>query len=184
MTIQVLTGDPEEIVLGPGVLFCAPISESDPTTVAGVTGASAWREVGYTEDGSAIDLAYKIEQIKVEEEFYSVKAVVTDVEASVAFKMKQAVRENLALAINLGASGQTGTSSIEPPTPGAEVRVKLALITYEGALWLFRRCINGENLQIDRKKAPNAALLPVKFSLEKPTGQQPWICYPSSAGTI
>lgn len=184
MPPTVTVGDPDTVVLGAGVLYAAPISTADPTTLASVTGASAWREIGWTEDGSVIDLAYKIEAIKVEEEFYPVKYVVTDVEGTVGFKMKQFTRENLALAVNLGADADNDNTALEPPSPGEEVRVKLVLITLDNAMWLFRRCINGENVQIDRKKAPNAALLPVKFSLEKPTGQQPWKVFPTADGLI
>jgi hypothetical protein len=184
MTIEVLTGDPSQVILGPGVLFCAPIGTTEPTTIAGVTGSSAWREVGWTDAGAAIDIAYKIEPVKVEEEFYPVKYSVVDIVMSVGFAMKQFTRKNLLLATNQGAAGANDGTSVEPPAPGAEVRVMLAHITQEGALWLFRQAIQGDDVKIERKKAPTAALLPVKFNLEKPTGAQPWICYPTAGGLL
>lgn len=180
----ILTGDPDEVILGPGALYVAPIATVDPVNVAAVTGSSAWREVGWTDAGSTIDLAYTIEAIEVEEEFYPVKWVTTSVEATVGFAMKQFTRANLALAINAGAAAVNDGTSLEPTTPGAELRVKVAHVTEEGALWIFRRCINGENVTIDRKKAPNAALLPVKFRMEKPVGSQPWMVIPTAAGLI
>lgn len=184
MPVSVTTGDPAEVIMGAGVLYCAPIGTADPTTVAGVTGVSAWREVGWTDKGSTIDNNVTVSPVDVEEEFYAVAYPVTKIEAFVGFAMKQANRKNLALAMNSGADAANDGTAYEPPAPGSEVRVKLALVTLDGALWVFRRCINGENVQISRQKAPNAALLPVKFALEKPTGQQPWIVYPTDAGLI
>lgn len=184
MTISVLTGDPTTVVMGAGVLFVAPIGTTEPTTVAGVTGSSAWREVGWTDKGSVIDNNVTISPVDVEEEFYSVVQAVTKIESSVGFAAKQANRRNLALANNAGAAAANDATSFEPPTPGAEVRVMVALVTLDGALWVFRRCINGGNVSINRQKAPNAVLLPIKFSLEKPVGKQPWICFPNAAGLI
>jgi hypothetical protein len=74
--------------------------------------------------------------------------------------------------------------AFEPPDPGTEVRTKLILITEEGALWVFRQCFQGGNVQITRRKAPNVALLPVQFRLEKPTGESPFIVYPTADGLI
>lgn len=186
------TGNVEEVLFGPGTLYAAPISQADPGTTsdpaatvsAAILAASAWREVGWTDDGSTIDIAYKNEGIKVEEEFYAVKYATTDVEMMVGFNMKQASRRNLALALNVAANAANDGTAIEPPAPGAEVRVKLALITPEGAVWLFRRCFQGGSVKIDRKKAPNVALLPVQFRLEKPQADEPWALWPTSTGQI
>lgn len=188
--MPVTTGNPDEVVMGAGVLYAAPIGTADPTTstaaafAAEVTGSSAWREIGWTDAGSTVENNVTISPVKVEEEFYAVKYPVTDIEAFVGFAMKQANRQNLALAMNAGANAANDDTPFEPPQPGDEVRVKLALVTDDGAAWLFRRCINGESIKIDRKKAPNAALLPVKFGLEKPTGSQPWVCVPNADGVI
>jgi hypothetical protein len=173
----------EEVLLGPGLLYAAPIATADPTD--GTTPLpSAWREVGYTDQGSAIDLAYTTQAINVEEEFYPIRYVTTGVEMAVGFAMKQGSRRNLALALNVGANAVNDDTEFEPPAPGTEVRVKLALITEEGALWVFRKCFQGSNVQITRRKAPNVATLPVKFSLEKPTGEQPFIVFPTEDGLI
>jgi hypothetical protein len=177
------TQSSDEVLLGPGTLYVAPVATADPTS-ASATLPSAWREVGYTEEGSAIDLAYTNVAIAVEEEFYPIRYVTTAVEMSLGFSAKQATRRNLSLALNAGADAASDGTSFEPPAPGTEVRVKLALLTDDGALWVFRQCFQGGNVQITRKKAPNVALLPMQFRMEKPTGYEPFIVFPTAAGLI
>lgn len=177
------TFNTDEIDLGPGVLYVAPVGTADPTS-ASATLPSAWREVGYTNEGSTIDIAYSNTGIPVAEEFYPVRYVTTNVEMSLGFAMKQASRRNLALAMNMGADAANDGTSIEPPSPGDEVRVKIALVTDAGAMWVFRQCFQGGNLQISRQKAPNVATLPVQFRLEKPTGAEPFIVFPTADGQI
>ncbi|HEY1119885.1 MAG TPA: hypothetical protein VGE43_19375 [Acidimicrobiales bacterium] len=177
------TIDTAEVLIGPGLLYVADVDTAEPVS-ASATLDTDWREVGYTDEGSAIDLAYTNVGIPVEEEFYPIRYVTTAVEMSIGFSMKQASRRNLALALNAGADAANDATSFEPPAPGTEVRVKLLLVTDEGALWVFRQCFQGGNLQITRRKAPNVALLPVQFRLEKPTGAEPFIVYPTADGLI
>lgn len=173
----------EEVLLGPGLLYAAPIGTADITDTSTPL-PSAWREVGYTDEGSTIDLAYTNEAVPVAEEFFPVKYVTTGVELAVGFAMKQASRRNLALAMNAGADAANDDTSFEPPDPGSEVRVKLVLETDEGARWLFRQCFQGGTVSIQRNKAPNVALLPVQFRIEKPTGESPFEVFPTSDGQI
>jgi hypothetical protein len=172
-----------EVLLAPGTLYTAVIGTTEPTS-ASATLASAWREVGYTEHGSAIDMNYKTSPIDVAEEFYPIKIPVTGVELAVGFNMAQASRRNLAFALNTGPNEASDGSSYEPPVPGTEVRCMLALLTNEGALWIFRQCLQGGSLSIKRDKAPNVALLPVQFNMEKPTGSQPFKVFPTAAGLV
>jgi hypothetical protein len=182
--MPVLTGDPDQVLIGAGQLYVAPVAQADPANVAAVTGASAWREVGWTAEGSQLSFATTIEQITVAEEFYSVKQVVTNVVASVAFSMSQATSKNLQLALNIAANAANDSTMVEPVTPGDELRFKLVHITEEGALWIFRRVIQTGSLEIARAKAPAVALLPVTFGLEKPAGAEPWAVIPTAAGLI
>lgn len=181
--MPVTTGDADEVLLGPGVLYVAPIGTTEPTN-ASTALPSAWREVGWTDQGSAIDIAYNNEGIPVAEEFYPVKYVTTGVEMSLGFAMKQLTRDNLALALNLGANAAQDATALEPPTPGTEVRVMLVLQTEENARWLFRQALQGGSVNIARNKAPNVALLPVQFRLEKPSSAQPFKVFPNSDGVV
>lgn len=172
-----------EVLYGPGLLYAAPIGTAEPTS-ASATLPSAWREVGYTEDGSALDFAYTNEGIPVAEEFYPVKYATTQIEMSIGFQGKQMSRRNLALALNAGANVVNDGTSFEPPGPTDIVRVMLVLDTDDGARWVFRQCLQGGSVQIKRDKAPNVALLPLQFSMEKPDNAEPFIVFPTAAGLI
>jgi hypothetical protein len=182
----VLTGDPEQVQIGAGSLYVAAIGTTDPANIAAVTGASAtFREVGWTEDGSAISFTTTNEKIFVEEEFYPVKTAVTEVVATIAFVMAQSTRRNLALALNAGHNEANDDTLLEPPNPGEELRVKLIHVTDAGAMYIFRRCLQTGTIELGNQKAPDYKKIPVTFDLEKPAGAvKPWAVKPNTAGLI
>lgn len=175
--------DSNAIQIGAGSLFVAPIGTTEPTT-ATATLPSAWRQVGYTEEGSTFSYNVSTEGIFVAEALDPLRIDSTKREGKVSFSMAEMTRSNLALALNAGAAAVQDGSSLEPPALGAEVRVMIALNTQGGARWLFRRCFQGGEIAVDRKKSPDKALLPVEFQLELPTGAQPFIVFPTSAGYV
>lgn len=177
------TGNVDEVLIGAGTLYVAPIGTADPTSASAAL-PSAWREIGWTEEGSTFEYEISNEGIEVAEEFDVVKYATTSRAASVSFQMAQASRQNLALALNAGANAANDGTSFEPPAVGSEVRVKLALDTDEGARWVFRRAFQGTSISMQRRKAPNKALIAVSFRLEKPTGEEPFIIFPTASGQI
>ena len=74
MTVTV--GNPDEVLLGAGTLYVAPIGTTEPTSASAAL-PSAWREVGWTEDGSTINYVMTSADVNVEEEFDPVKIVTT-----------------------------------------------------------------------------------------------------------
>jgi hypothetical protein len=182
--MPVTVGDPEEVQLGAGVLFVAPLATADPADESDLE-ASAWREVGWTDDGSTITFNTTSEKIYVEEEFNAVKVAVTQVEATVAFAMAQSTRQNLALALNLGANAANDGTILEPPDPGDESRVKLVHVTDEGAIWIFRRAFQTGSIVLNNQKAPDYKKIPVTFDLEVPGGgAKAWAVIPTADGLV
>ena len=179
-----------ETPIGAGLLYVAPTGTTEPTTSADLAAASlpsAWREVGYTEDGSVFKYDVKSEPIPVAEELDPIGYAITDRSGSLEFKMKQATRRNLFLAINSGAAGANDGTTVEPPDPSAMVRVMLLHVSNDASAVrgiLFRQCFNTGGLEIDWSKAPKTPLLPVMFALEKPTGETPWIAFPNANGLV
>jgi hypothetical protein len=166
-----------QVVSGPGLLYVASVGTAEPTS-ATATLDPAFREVGYTTEGTTLKYSIKNEALMVAEEFDPIRYQTTSREGSVAFTMAQSDVQNLALALNLGPTvADTPGAGLEPPAPGTEQRVMLVLKTDFGALWIFRQCINASDLTIAFKKAPNLTTLPVEFRLEKPTGLQPFKVY-------
>lgn len=183
MTVPV-TADAGQVHLGPGILYTAAVATTDPANVAAVTGSSAWTEVGYTENGTTFDYTLTVADIFVEEEFDPVKIATTARKSTLTFQMAQTTRRNLALALNIGSGAANGATQLEPPSPGTELRVKIAWLSEEGALWCGRQCIQAGDLKVARQKAPNKATFPVTFNLEKPSGAQPFFVIPTTVGSV
>ena len=175
--------DSNAIAIGAGTLYVASIATADPTNATAAL-PSAWRQVGYTEEGNTFTYGIETEEVYVAEVLDPVRIDTTKRSGKVAFSMAEMTRQNLVLALNSGAAGVNDTSSVEPPAVGSEVRVNLVLDTLGGSRWVFRRCIQGGEIEIARKKSPDKALLPVEFKLELPSGQQPFIVFPAASGYL
>lgn len=179
---------------GPGLIYVAPLGTTEPTTATAAL-PSAWRPIGYTEEGVTISYEITNEPIEVAEEFDPVRHETTGRSGSVAFSMAEVSRQNLALVLNAGAAA-ANTGSIEPPDPGDEVRVMIALDSAgqadsantapgtTNARWVWRQCLQAETIEMGRGKAPNKALIPATFRLEKPAGAKPFIVYPDANGNV
>lgn len=178
----------------PGLIYVAPIGTTEPATASAAL-PSAWRPVGYTDEGATVSSNTTVEGIPVAEEIYPIRYATTAADHSVAFAMAEVSRQNLALALNAGADAAT-TGIIEPPALGAEVRVMVIIDTAgttttanqapgsTNARYIFRRCYQGGTIDMGFRKAPDKRLIQVTFNLEKPDGAQPWGAYPDANGNV
>jgi hypothetical protein len=77
---------------------------------------------------------------------------------------------------------------LSPVASSAEVRVMLFWLSEQTGAnqfgFLARQAYNTGGLEISNKKAPDKRLLPVEFSLEKPTAAEAWTFMPSTVGAI
>jgi hypothetical protein len=177
-------GTPTNVLLGPGDIYVAPLGTAEPASASAAL-AAAWRAVGYTEEGNTFEYEIRTEPIEVAEEFDPVKIAMVGRSCSVTFSMAELTRQNLALALNMGAAEANDATSLEPPDPGAEIRIMLVFDAEESAArWIFRRAFSSDAIEIARKKAPDKALVPVKFALEKPTGAKLFKVFPGSDGRV
>lgn len=177
-------GEPADIQLGPGLLYVAPIGTAEPTSASAAL-ATAWREIGYTEEGTSVTFEIESEKVFVAEELDPVRVVTTGRATAVAFQMAEITRRNLALALNVGANEADDGTWFEPPDAGDEVRVMIVHEPEEPASrWIFRQCFQTGSIEIARKKTPDKALIPVEFELEKPTGLKSFRAYPDADGRI
>jgi hypothetical protein len=182
-------GDPDAVVLGPGLLYVGDASAADPADATTPPSATAFRPVGYTEEGSSFAYETTSEDITVAEENDPIRTVPTGTSSTLSFSMAEMTWQNLLLALNAGSSAGTvpptmPTEPIEPVEPGSEVRVKLIWDSDYGSRWIFRQCVQSGTLTIDRKKAPDKGLLPVEFKCEKPSTGAPFAVIPSADGLV
>lgn len=179
-------GTPGNVTLGPGRLYYAPIGTSEPASCSAAL-PSAWKVIGYTEEGTEVSTDMTVEDIEVAEELDPISSAITGRTGTLEFKMAQATRKNLYLALNKGASTTNDATTLEPPDPSAMVRVMLLHVSNDaGAVrgTLFRQCFNVGGLEMDFSKAPKKVLQPVTFKLEKPTSKTPFIVFPNASGII
>lgn len=181
-------GDPSSVVLGPGLLYVGAADADDPVDADTALATADYRPVGYTEEGSSFAYETTTEDVTVAEENDPIRTVPTGTTSTLSFSMAEMTWENLLLALNAGASAgtvpPTAPTMIEPVVPGEEERVKLVWDSDYGSRWVFRQCIQSGTLTIDRKKAPDKALIPVEFKCEKPAGAAPFAAFPSPEGLI
>lgn len=181
-------GNSDNIGLGAGRLYVAALGTAEPTDASSAL-PSAWRPVGYTEDGTTFTADITSDPVEVAEELEPVRWDNSSRRLSVAFSMAEVTRRNLALALSIGAAEANTAEYLEPPTVGSEVAVMLVWDSDEtpsaaNSRWLFRQAKPSGSIAIQRNKTPNKALIPVTFNLEKPSGLQPFRVYPDSAGRV
>lgn len=177
------TGTASEVRTGPGTLYVAALGTTEPASAT--ASLSSWRDVGYTADGIRFRRTVNTSPVMVDQEFEAVSHATDSVESSIATNLAQINRTNLALALGVGAA-EAATGTLEPPTPGQELRVMVLHQTDDGALWLFRKCFQVGTIEIASQKGANKRVIPVEFRIEKPDGAKPFKVYPSltSAGVV
>lgn len=176
-------GDSANISVGPGLIYAAPLATADPTNATTAL-PSDWVPIGYTEDGFSLTTSVTVEEVMVAEEAEPVLTFTTRRSTQVEFQMAEATAANLCLALNQGVLDPGDITAVEAVDLDDEVRIKIVHQTREGARWLLRKCYNGGNLAIARRKAPQKALLAVQFKLEIPSGAKPFKVFPNADGLI
>lgn len=181
-------GNANNIVLGVGRLYVAPIGTTEPTNCSSAL-PSAWRAVGYTQEGSALTSDKTMEAVEVAEEIDPLRYVATRRMNTLVLSLAEVTRQNLALVMAQGANVTNDASSFDAPDPGTEVAVMGVwdLLDTPGPTnirWIFRQMKPGGALTIPRRKGVEKAVLPVTFNLEKPSGLAPWRVFPNSSGLV
>jgi hypothetical protein len=188
MTAGGVTGN---VHLGPGRLYVATLATADPTSASAAL-PSAWRAVGYTEQGSAFSTVLTNSEVLVEEEVDPILYVLSKRANTLAVALAETTRQNLALSLGdmTGAFAVNDGAGLEPPDPGVEAACKIVWDSSDDATdgsnrrWLFRQAKPGGTINIPRRKAPNKATIAVTFSLEKPSSARAYKVFPNSSGAI
>jgi hypothetical protein len=172
------------ILTDPGMLWIAPIGTADPTnTVAGSVftddPAVAYIPLGATQDGITFNYSTTVEPIRVAEFFDPIRYSTTERGGSMAFTLASLTLSNLSRAMNAGTAaltalsgtGATSLFKFEPPDPGTEVRSMVLWESTDKTLRILgRQVIQGGEVSMAFKKAPDIAGIPCTWSFEIPTG--------------
>jgi hypothetical protein len=182
-------------LVGPGWLFIAPLASTEPTnTVAGslFTDAwpAAWLPLGATEDGTEFTYGSTVESVTPAEFFDPVAYYTTARAGTVTFNLANFALSNYRRALNGGVAALTATSgsgatalyTVEPPTPGAEVRCMIGWESQDSTVRMVaRQTLQGGEITTGFKKAPTWGLIPCTFNLEKPASAQPFTIWSAGA---
>lgn len=176
------------ILTDPGYLFIAPLATAVPTnTVAASVFSDAWGAswlpLGATEDGSALNYNSTVEAVSVAEFFDPIRYSTTGRAGSVAFNLAHFALNNWRRAMNggitaLAATSGTGATSlftVEPPTPGTEVRAMIGWESQDNSVrFVAYQCLQGGEISSAFRKAPAFGLIPCTFQMEVPASGKPF----------
>lgn len=116
------TGVASEVLVGPARLLIAPIGSTLPTldgSVDPVIWDAAWKEVGYTEDGTMLAYNPTVKDIMVDEEMAPVKKILDAEKATISCKASQSTLKNLNATIaastytHVAAGANAETTTLE-----------------------------------------------------------------------
>jgi hypothetical protein len=124
-------GTPTNVLIGPGLLYVAPIGTAEPASATATLDA-AFRASATPRTATSSATSVEREAIEVAEEFDPIKYKTTVAARVDLVQDGRDHPQNLALALNMGADA-ANTGTIEPPDVGAEVRVMILLETEDGA---------------------------------------------------
>ena len=178
-------GSSSNVVVGPGRIYFAPLGTAEPASCSAAL-PSAWLSVGYTEDGSQVEIGQTSAEVEVAEELDPVRYVNVKRTTKVTFAMAEMTVRNLALAMAAGAGRANSTASFEPPDSGTDTAVMLVWDSMDtpdatNERWLFRQAKATGNISIARKKSPAKSTIPVEFNCERPSAAKSWLVFPNSS---
>ena len=179
------------ILTDPGYLFIAPLASTLPSnTVAGSVFTDswpvAWLPLGATEDGHEFAYSTTVEAITVAEFFDPIQYSTTQRAGRIAFNLASFGASNYRRALNGGVAALAATSgtgatalyTVEPPTPGNEVRCMIGWESLDNTVRrVCHQTIQGGEITSAFKKAPSMAVVPCSFQLEVPSSGVPFSTY-------
>lgn len=184
-------GNADNIKLGPGRVYFAAVGTTTPTSASASLPSADWTPLGYTEQGSEIEIAITTEGIEVEEELDPVIYGVTQRETKFRVQAVETVVSNLAAALGAGAERDDDATVFKFPAPSAIAPIKLVWdsdedpTTNSNSRLIMLKAYPSGTVRIGRRKAPNKATVPMEFTLAyDSTEETPVIAFPNNSGLI
>jgi hypothetical protein len=165
-------GTPAAVKVGPGLIYVAKIGTTEPTTVSATLPSANWVAIGYTEEGSTFTTETTYEDVMVAEELDPIRVLPTARVTTFEFQMAEISAQNWNIAMNGGTIGTptTGYVTFEPPALGVEQRLMVVWNSDDNQeRLLLRQAVSTGAIAVPRRKAPDKALIPIAFKVEKPT---------------
>lgn len=158
-----------QLALGPGTLRLAPLGSPEPADLV-TPWDVAWTGVGYTKEGSKVSYELDTGKVEAAEEIDPIHIAINSRDLKVAFVMLQLTASNLRTALNGGTiTAGAGIVTFEPHAPGDEQRIMLGFESEDGTeRWVFREGLQTGNVELERKRGNDSAVIASEFQLAKP----------------
>lgn len=171
--------DTDEIVVAPnGTIWVAPVGTTAPATEVAAP-AAGWVDLGYaSEDGVTFNDARTLEAIPVWQLFHAARRIVTEVETTISFVLRQWNKETVPLAFGGGtvSTPTAGHFKYVPPAAGAIDDRALMVDWVDGSK--HYRLVVPKGTATDAVETnltrTAAADLPIGFSVLGTDGVDPW----------
>jgi hypothetical protein len=170
-----VVGNSELVRIGPGKLWVAPYGTALPTALDDPPNA-AFREVGFTTEGSVTNYEQTSEGVEVAERLRAIKSIITGVELTFEVTLAQLSMENLALAMNAPATAIKTTAEEKIftfPKAGGTARVSLIWQSDDNLeRQVAVKCFAGGSISIPRRKGVEPAAVNIVFTIEENSTQE------------
>jgi len=184
-------GNAANVSLGPGRIYYAAVGTTTPISASAALPSADWVPVGYTEDGSELEISVTTEGVEVEEELLPVLYSSTKAEVKFKYQAAEATLPNLAVAVGAGAGYSAAATTFKFPSPADLVAVKLVWDSHEDPTTsgnrriVFLKAYAVGTVNVARKKAPDKSTIPSEFLCAyDETEETPFIAYTPASGLI
>jgi len=158
---------------GPGTLYYGSYGATEPadSAVASTPAASAWTDVGGTDDGSTLKIEMTYSEMKVDQVVDVPGRRLTKRDTSLATNLAEPTLDNLALVLNGGTvDDQSGYSTYDPADDSSATQPTYKALILHGwapgqlrAMVVVRRALSVEGIETPYKK-DGQTLFPVTFA--------------------
>lgn len=171
--------DTDEIVVGAnGTIWVAPVGTTAPADEVAAP-AAGWIDLGYaSEDGVTFNDSRTLDAISVWQLFYAARRIVTEVETTISFVLRQWNKNTVPLAFGGGtvSTPTAGHHKFVPPAAGTIDERALMVDWVDGAKHyrlVVPKGVATEAVETNLTKS-GAADLPIGFAVLGTDGVDPW----------
>lgn len=160
----------DALALGPGLLKTAVLGSTEPASLVAAWD-TAFVDIGYTFTGHVFTFTTETEEIEVAEEKMPVDEIDVKQVGKVVFTSAEITAFHFSLAQNGGTIlTPSGYVTFEPPLPGvAAVKRMYGWQSDDGTeRFVWRKCRNSGDMEIERKKGADKAGIPFEIKLLSP----------------
>lgn len=185
-------GTADNVVIGPGRLWVAPVGTTAPTSASAALDPAFWA-VGYTEEGTTVSIELTTEEIMVAEELDPIRYVNSARSTTIALAMAEMSRKRLALASGLGGGYVDSAAALDALDVATEENTPVMLVwdseetaagNDQNRRWVFYSAYQTGAVSVSRQKAPAKSTLPVEFKAAKTTGNPLYRAFPNADGLV